>query len=126
MKNILLNFIDEAHYLLYCLRHSVQSFFSGIKNVCLWFKVCYQDRWYDESFFWIILRFKLRQMERGHTQDGHLEVSLETARGIRRCLNILDRLVEDRYPFENYTVTKQQDIDELFLIMREKVQDWSD
>lgn len=126
MSNFIHEIFDEIHYRYLNVYHSVKNFFRGIKSVFVWMPVTYRDRFWDENYFWLILKFKLEQMEKGHRLDGNLECSLETAKGIKECLVIVDRLAGDHYYTDGTWEDKQKDLDKLFSLMREKVQNWSD
>jgi hypothetical protein len=80
----------------------IKSFFRydipyGVKNLYLWFKVIWANRYWDYHFIFIILRHKLYLMEKYiRENDNHTEAKRD-ADQIKECLVILDRLVNDVY-----------------------------
>jgi hypothetical protein len=80
----------------------IKSFFRydipyGVKNLYLWFKVIWTDRYWDYHFIFIILRHKLYLMEKYiRENDNHTEAKRD-ADQVKECLVILDRLVNDVY-----------------------------
>jgi len=126
-------------------RRQVKDFFRGIKpglaNVIRWFPVIYKDRWWDHSFLYSILRYKLLLMEKGFRTYGMSTNSEKDAHNIKICRLLLDRLVNDayidyegkrgwepkvRFSFEKEEEMINQDLDMLFEILRKQIRCWWD
>lgn len=69
----------------------------GIKNLIEWLPVIWKDRWWDHTFLYEMLRFKLSIMERKIRKHGiHLNAH-DDADQIKLCVSLLDRLIDDDY-----------------------------
>ncbi len=69
----------------------------GIKNLIQWFPVIWKDRQWDNFFIYIILRRKLHLTEQLTRKYGHHTKHIQDADKIKKCVIILDRLIEDDY-----------------------------
>ncbi len=70
----------------------------GVINLVKWFPVIWQDRDWDQHYLYIILRQKLKYMENLHSSGkSHLMCAEQTAKEIKICFDLLDRLVKDEY-----------------------------
>ena len=69
----------------------------GIKNLVNWFPIIWNDRQWDHSFFYEIMRFKLNKMEKYLRHNGHHIGSEKSANKIKVCVMLLNRLMEDNY-----------------------------
>ncbi len=69
----------------------------GIKNLIIWFPTVWCDRQWDNRFIYIILRQKLHFTEQTIRRYGHHENDIKDADRIKRCVDILDRLIEDAH-----------------------------
>jgi len=69
----------------------------GIKSLIIWFPVIWKDRWWDHIFIYYILRHKLHLMEHMIRHHGHHTRNIEDANKIKKCVLLLDRLIEDEY-----------------------------
>ena len=113
----------------------------GVKNLVVWFPVVYQDHWWDHSFLYRILRFKLSLMEKGFRTRGMSTNSEKDAKNIKICILLLDRLVNNdyidykeergwtpkiRFSFEKEEEMIEQDLDLLFKILRKQIRVWWD
>ncbi len=74
----------------------------GIKNIVSWVPVIWKDRDWDQSFFYKILRFKLYKMKKYFETDSLAADSENIKNNIGKCIDILDRLIEDDYASESY------------------------
>jgi hypothetical protein len=123
----------------------IKDFIRGIKpgigNVIRWFPVIYNDRWWDHSFLYYILRFKLDDMEKNFRKHGHGTNSKKDADNMKKCKLLLDRLSNDAYidynedrgwaPKIRFSFNKEerminQDLDMLFKILRKQIRCWWD
>ena len=117
------------------------NFNIGVKNIWSWLPVIYQDRWWDHSFLYPILRKKLSLMEEGFRKHGHSVNSEKDADNIKKCVLLLDRLINDDYidymdergwcPKIRFSFNKEQeminqDLDMLFKILRKQIRCWWD
>lgn len=69
----------------------------GIENLIKWFPVIWQDRDWDHYYLYVILHHKLKRMEHLHIHYSHLMSGSQTAKEIKRCIILLERLMEDKY-----------------------------
>jgi len=69
----------------------------GIKNLIVWFPVIWKDRNWDHWFIYKILRTKLHLTEQLIRNYGHHVKHIEDADKIKKCVILLDRLIEDDY-----------------------------
>lgn len=70
---------------------------SGIKSLIVWFQVIWRDQWWDHSFLFILLRFKLKLMEKGFRDEGHHIGDIKNANEIKICILLLNRIIDDDY-----------------------------
>jgi len=79
----------------------VEYFFRSVKygteNLIKWFPVVWKDRDWDHWFLYVILQFKLKQMEKLQRKYGHGLNSEDYANQMRTCILLLDRLIKDDY-----------------------------
>lgn len=69
----------------------------SITNLIKWFPVIWNDRDWDHQFFHIMLRKKLSNMEDFYRNHGcHLN-AIKDADNIKICVNLLDRIIQDKY-----------------------------
>jgi len=69
----------------------------GIRNLIVWFKVIWQDRWWDHSFIYTMLHKKLSLMEYSIRNHGHHTNRGKDADKIKKCVLLLQRLMDDEY-----------------------------
>ena len=124
------------------MRWIIKDFFRsikpGVENLIIWFPVIWKDRWWDHSFLYSILRFKLSLMEKGFRTRGMSTNSEKDAHNIKKCVLLLDRLQNDAYidysekvvnvrrSFEEEERMINQDLDLLFKILRKQIRVWWD
>ena len=121
--------------------NKIRNLKEGIRNIIEWFPVIYEDRWWDYSFLYSILRKKLSLMEKGFREDGICLNSEKDAKKMKICVLLLDRLINDDYidygkdnglgPNIRILMDKEdemieQDLDLLFKIMRKQIRSWWD
>jgi len=69
----------------------------GIENLISWFPIVWKDRGWDHYFIFVALRHKLHLTEEHiRIHDNHTTAQ-QTAKQIKLCVNLLDRLIEDEY-----------------------------
>lgn len=112
----------------------------GIANLKYWFYIIWGDRWWDFSFIYLILRHKLKRMEKGFREQGITMNASKDAHNIKICILLLDRLIKnDYYNYNKISNPKyplaemdkegemiQQDLDLLFKILRKQIESWWD
>lgn len=81
----------------------------GIMNIIKWFKVIWDDRDWDFYFVYVLLRYKLLNMERLFREDGIAVCSELQALEMLEVCAALTRLIDNRYTLEAY---KDLDIEE--------------
>jgi hypothetical protein len=109
----------------------------GTKNLIYWFPAVWKDRWWDHSFLYSILRWKLIQMEKGFRLYGISTRAQDDAKNIKKCILLLDRLINDDYSkhrrgeniresLEKEEMLINQDLDLLFKTIRKQIRAWWD
>jgi hypothetical protein len=117
------------------------NFNIGVKNIWRWLPVIYQDRWWDHSFLYPILRKKLELMEKNFRLHGcHLNNEKDAFK-MKKCVLLLDRLINDayidyknergwapkvRFSFEKEEEMIEQDLDLLFKLLSKNIRTWWD
>jgi hypothetical protein len=79
------------------IRNFLTSVKDGLENLIIWFSIIWQDRDWDHYYLYQILRKKLINMEIYHRKYGHSVNSTETAFEIKKCILLLNRLIDDNY-----------------------------
>lgn len=69
----------------------------GIQNLIIWFSIIWNDRWWDYNFLYRIIRFKLIQTEKKTRIVGCHVNAVRDADNIKKCIKLLDRLIENDY-----------------------------
>jgi len=69
----------------------------GIMNLIIWFPVIWKDRNWDHIYIYQIFRHKLHLTEQLIRLHGHHVKHIEDADKIKKCVILLDRLIEDEY-----------------------------
>ena len=81
-----------------------RTFKQGILNLWTWKGIIFRDRWYDHSYFHIILKKKLQLMEKGW--DGaHYVGSEKTQEQITELIEILSKIEQH----EDYEISHHSD-----------------
>jgi len=98
---------DFRHTLEYCVLPYIRRMFSpkmiyrnvkyGIQNLVRWFPVIWTDRDWDHIYLFIMLRYKLRGMENLLRKYGYHVNAEAEADNIRKCILILNRIIDDVY-----------------------------
>jgi hypothetical protein len=81
----------------------IENIKTGIKNCCLWIKVIWIDKQWDDYFFLKIMRFKLSLMENYFRFHGMSTESENDANKMKRCIVLLDRILDDNYSEEAFS-----------------------
>lgn len=72
-------------------------FFRGIKNLFLWFPVIWNTGRCDSVYFFDIMRFQLKLMEKFFRKESHLCRSEREAKKMKICVLLIDRIIADNY-----------------------------
>jgi len=75
----------------------MNSIITSIKNILRWIPIIWKDRDWDHTFLYIILYFKLSNMEKYLRKYGHSTNAEKDADKIKVCINLLKRLMDDEY-----------------------------
>ena len=83
------------------VKEKIEDFFRniriGIPNLIKWTPVIWKDRDWDQYFLYIILQFKLKQMEKLQRKYGHCINSNDYADQMRVCILLLERIIKGDY-----------------------------
>ncbi len=83
------------------MKEKISDFFRNIKrgipNLIKWAPVIWKDRDWDHYFLFIILQFKLKQMEKLQRKHGISINSKDYADQIKTCILLLDRIIKNDY-----------------------------
>lgn len=75
----------------------------GIRNLIYWLPVIWMDRHWDHYYLSIILRHKLKDMEKFYKSDNAWGLEApKLAEQMKTCVTILDRIIKDDYNREGY------------------------
>jgi len=74
----------------------MRKLWAGIKSIVFWLPVIWQDRHWDHTFIWRILKRKLQGVEKAMAGGLHAD-GLAQARQIHVLILVLDRLIENRH-----------------------------
>lgn len=76
----------------------LRRFINKIINVFVWLPIIWNDHDWDHVYFYIIIRHKLKRMEKFFRGPNALCLgSKKQANKIHKCVLVLDRLIEDDY-----------------------------
>lgn len=67
----------------------------GINNLIKWFPIVWKNRDWDHYFIYVALRHKLRLTEEHIRVHNNHTTAQQTAKKIKICVNLLDRLISD-------------------------------
>ena len=79
------------------LFYSIKHLFRSVKRLFYWLPVIWHDRDWDEHFFFIILRHKLKSMEKYFSKNAHFLGMEKEAKRMEICIMLLDRLIAEEY-----------------------------
>lgn len=82
-------------------KEEIKDFFRNIKlgipNLIKWAPVIWKDRDWDQYFLYVILQFKLKQMDQLQRKYGHCTNSDKIADQMRVCILLLERIIKGDY-----------------------------
>ena len=119
--------------IIYRIYYRIRWFFRQIRHVIHWLPILWNDRDDDEVYVFILLRHKLSNMRKTLYPEKVTE-------HIDTCLLLLDRLIQDEYLFQEYTVfhrnkrlvfirqeqQHQQDVEYLMSLLAKYIRFWWD
>jgi len=79
------------------LPYIVKQFPRNIKHFFYWLPIIWLDRDWDEHFFFIILRHKLKSMQKYFEKNAHFVGMEKEARRMKICVMLLNRLIAEQY-----------------------------
>jgi hypothetical protein len=88
---------------------------TGIKNYYKWRKIIWLDHQWDYSYLLNMLKFKLELMEKYFRLNGVSVDGPEDSKKIKRCVELLDRLIKDNYhdiAYELYNKKYREDVED--------------
>ena len=118
-KNFLELFFHHPRLVLY-----------GIQNLIKYFGVVWNDRDWDFVYIFRLLKKKLECVEKYTRRYGCHENSTIDADNMKRCIELIDKLIEDNYniPTDYYISydleRKENDKEELFRILKNNIEHW--
>jgi len=84
-------------------RRFIRNLIRSIKSVVVWLPTIWRDRDWDYVYLLIIMRKKMSLMEKFFASDKALTADhKKIANSIKKCREILDRLIEDNYIEDRY------------------------
>lgn len=90
------------------IRDSLVQFKEFVRRLYHWLPVLWNDRDYDYSFFYHILRFKLKRMA-AHLREHNILLYTERyARQIDYAVFLLDRIIADDYCASKYAAHQEK------------------
>ena len=87
---------DIRDFIRMNIRTPVRRFFESLDNTIKWLPVIWTDRQWDQIYLFIIMRKKLVLMRDFFNSDYAIaEGAKKRAKEMDRCINILDRMIDD-------------------------------
>jgi hypothetical protein len=84
------------------LPHQHKYFKYGIKNLCRWFLVIWQDRDWDAYYYWEVTKKKITQMRDLHAKNMKFEDTARVVEKMNTVLKLIDAVQNDTYYNEYY------------------------
>ena len=75
----------------------IRSLFRSIKRLFYWLPVIWKDRDWDQYFFFVILRHKMKSMQKYFEKNAHFVGMEKEAKRMKLCVKLLDMLIIDEY-----------------------------
>jgi len=80
----------------------------GIKNLIKWLFIIWNDRDWDYYYLYMLLHFKLKNMQKFQRKYGHSLNSEEIAESMTIYIDALGRLIEDDYASEEWNALREK------------------
>jgi len=68
----------------------------GVSNLIKWFPIIWKDKDWDQTFFFRMIQFKLKNMEK-YFRHGNFIGTEKQADKIDMCVSLLNRIIEEKY-----------------------------
>ena len=81
---------------------SFKKLYTGIKNLIIWFPIIWNDRDWDHWFIFALLLRKFKNMLYRYETEELFVGQERIARQLKYCVFLLDRIVNDKYDYDNY------------------------
>jgi hypothetical protein len=88
--------------------HFHKTLYQGIKNLIKWGPIIYQDRDWDYSFTFKILKFKLENTKEIFKKHNRFESGERNVELMGVCIKLIDRIMEDFYHDEYFSYYKSE------------------
>jgi len=118
------------HNFLELFYHHPRLVLYGSQNLIKYFNVVWNDRDWDFNYCFRLLKKKLECMENYTRQYGYHEDSVRDADNIKKCIELINKLIEDDYyinkPYQySYDIERRtKDKELLFQILNEHIESW--
>jgi hypothetical protein len=117
------------HNFLELFYHHPRLVLYGIQNLIKYFNVIWNDRDWDFNYFFYLLKKKLECMEAYIRRYGNHEDSEQDADNIKKCIELINKLIEDDYinkprNYRNEIERRESDKKLLFQILNEHIEGW--
>ena len=117
------------HNFLELFYHHPRLVLYGIQNLIKYFNVIWNDRDWDFNYFFYLLKKKLQCMEDYTRRYGNHEDSEQDADNIKKCIELINKLIEDDYinkprNYRNEIERRESDKKLLFQILNEHIEGW--
>jgi len=86
---------DVNYWWRYSITGRIRSIRTSIYNLGIWFNIIWNDRWWDYSFFLIIIQKKLKLMHDNWGTNTHYVGDQDDKDTIKKILDDLDWLLDD-------------------------------
>ena len=106
----------------YTIVMKFRKFWQGIKNILAWFPVIYNDRQWDWSFFLLVLQKKLELMQDYYKNHACYVGAEAEAENIDQALALVRNILRA----DDCGKAKQEDLDELCLLLSKHLYYWWD
>ena len=117
------------HNFLELFYHYPRLVLYGIQNLIKYFTIIWNDRDWDFNYFFHLLKKKLECMEEYTRQYGYHENSIQDADNIKKCIELIDKLINYEYytipyDFDKARIERESDKELLFQILNEHIEAW--
>lgn len=87
---------EIQHYYYLYFKTPKNNIKEGVKNLFFWFGVIWNNRDWDHTFLYIVLRFKLKRMLNYFEKHGHSNHT-KTIKDIKICISLIDTILKDNF-----------------------------
>ena len=79
-----------------------RRFYSSLKSLIIWFPIIWNDRDWDHWYIFALLFKKFKKMLHRYETVNMYVGQERVKRQLKYCVFLLDRIVNDKYDYENY------------------------